>query len=79
MELLVDGARYGDADDVQRALEAKVDVNAQDEWGKTGGSRLPARGCGSLQGTLERAVNSACLHMLEGWRQPRPLGAAALS
>lgn len=36
VELLIDGARYGDADDVQRALEGKVDVNAQDEWGKTG-------------------------------------------
>lgn len=36
VELLIDGARFGDADDVQRALEGKVDVNAQDEWGKTG-------------------------------------------
>lgn len=36
IELLIDGARFGDADDVQRALEGKVDVNAQDEWGKTG-------------------------------------------
>lgn len=35
IELLIDGARFGDADDVQRALEGKVDVNAQDEWGKT--------------------------------------------
>ena len=39
VELLIDGARYGDGDDVQRALEGKVDVNAQDEWGKTGEAR----------------------------------------
>ena len=39
VELLIDGARYGDADDVLSALERKVDVNAQDEWGKTGGRR----------------------------------------
>ncbi len=37
VELLIDGARYGDADDVHKALEGKVDVNAADEWGKTGG------------------------------------------
>ena len=37
LELLIDGARYGDADDVHKALEGKVDVNAADEWGKTGG------------------------------------------
>lgn len=36
VELLIDGARFGDADDVHKALEGKVDVNAQDEWGKTG-------------------------------------------
>lgn len=40
VELLVDGARYGDIEDVNKALEAKVAVDAQDEWGKTG-----ARGC----------------------------------
>ena len=37
VELLIDGARYGDADDVHKALEGKVDVNAADEWGKTVG------------------------------------------
>jgi hypothetical protein len=40
VELLVDGARYGEIEDVNKALEAKVAVDAQDEWGKTG-----ARGC----------------------------------
>ena len=43
VELLIDGARYGDADDVQKALEHKVDVNAQDEWGKTGEARCTSR------------------------------------
>jgi hypothetical protein len=42
-ELLIDGARYGDADDVHKALEHKVDVNAQDEWGKTGGRKCTSR------------------------------------
>lgn len=36
VELLIDGARYGEADEVHKAIDAKVDVNAQDEWGKTG-------------------------------------------
>lgn len=36
VELLVDGARYGEVEEVQKALDAKVDVNAEDEWGKTG-------------------------------------------
>jgi hypothetical protein len=39
VDLLIDGARFGDADDVHKALEAKVDVNARDEWGKTGACR----------------------------------------
>lgn len=45
VELLIDGARFGDADDVHKALEGKVDVNAADEWGKTGGLGGLAR-CG---------------------------------
>jgi hypothetical protein len=36
VELLIDGSRYGEVEEVQKALEGKVDVNAQDEWGKTG-------------------------------------------
>jgi hypothetical protein len=40
-ELLLDGSRYGDADDVHKALEAKVDVNKADEWGKTGAGSVP--------------------------------------
>jgi hypothetical protein len=36
LALLVDGARYGDAEDVQSALDQGVDVNSQDEQGRTG-------------------------------------------
>ena len=38
VELLFDGARYGDLEDVTAALEAKAPVNAADEQGRTGGS-----------------------------------------
>eukprot|EP00873_Tetraselmis_striata_P001810 jgi/Tetstr1/422074/TSEL_012934.t1 len=34
-ELLIDGARYGDLEDVQGALAAGVDVNAKDESTRT--------------------------------------------
>jgi hypothetical protein len=36
VELLVDGARFGDAEDVELALQHNVDVNAQDDMGRTG-------------------------------------------
>ena len=36
IEVLVDGARYGDMDDVQSALQHSVDVNATDSSGRTG-------------------------------------------
>ena len=36
IELLIDGARYNDAEDVMRALGGQVDVNASDEAGRTG-------------------------------------------
>ena len=36
-ELLIDGARYGDMEDVRNALKGGADVNAKDAWsGKTG-------------------------------------------
>jgi hypothetical protein len=35
-ELLRDGARFGDLDDVREALAAGADVDAADEGGKTG-------------------------------------------
>jgi hypothetical protein len=42
VELLIDGARYGDAEDVHTAIEHKVNVNAQDEDGRTGAGGGPA-------------------------------------
>ena len=36
VELLVEGARYDDAEDVQAALDQGMDVNAQDEQGRSG-------------------------------------------
>lgn len=44
VELLVDGARYDDADDVDTALAAKVSIDSQDAAGRTGeaSARKPA-------------------------------------
>ena len=46
IELLINGARYDDLEDVQQALSSHVDVNAADEVGRTGlsfmSSELPA-------------------------------------
>ena len=36
VELLIDGARYNDLEDVQNALSQGVSVDAQDEQGRTG-------------------------------------------
>lgn len=36
VELLVDGARYDDAEDVQSALDQGADIDSQDEQGRTG-------------------------------------------
>ena len=33
---LIDGARYGDAEDVNSALDQMADVNSQDEGGRPG-------------------------------------------
>jgi len=38
VELLIDGARYDDLEDVQSALDQGVNINAQDERGSTGGA-----------------------------------------
>lgn len=36
VELLIDGARYDDAEDVQSALDQGADINSQDDQGRTG-------------------------------------------
>ena len=36
VDLLIDGARYNDLEDVQNALSQGVSVDAQDEQGRTG-------------------------------------------
>jgi len=36
VELLIDGARFGDAEDVVSALDQGASINAQDEQGRTG-------------------------------------------
>jgi ankyrin repeat protein len=36
IELLIDGARFGDQEDVEAALQQGADPNAQDDQGRTG-------------------------------------------
>jgi hypothetical protein len=36
VELLIEGARYNDAEDVQSALDQGADINSQDEQGRSG-------------------------------------------
>ena len=43
-ELLLDGARYGDLDDVKQALSLGVSVDCRDDQGRTG-ECLQACGC----------------------------------
>ena len=35
-ELLIDGARYGDIEDIQLALDNRADVDSADSMGRTG-------------------------------------------
>ena len=41
LELLIDGARYNDLEDVHQALSSHVDVNASDAEGRTGVQHSP--------------------------------------
>ena len=41
IELLIDGARYDDLEDVQQALSSRADVNASDAAGRTGVQQTP--------------------------------------
>lgn len=36
VELLIDGARYGDGEDVQTAIDQGANINGQDDQGRTG-------------------------------------------
>ncbi len=50
IELLLDGARYDDLEDVQQALSSHVDVNTPDAAGRTGAQRT------------QKAYQQACNH-----------------
>ncbi len=41
VDLLIEGARYGDLEDLQSALRQGVSVDAQDEQGRTGAGCSP--------------------------------------
>jgi len=40
VELLVEGARYDDMEDVQSALDHGIDINAQDPQGRAGQKQM---------------------------------------
>ena len=56
IELLIDGARYNDADDVMRALSGQVDLNASDEAGRTGATTSAAAAMQDLLPCYSRAA-----------------------
>ena len=59
IEVLVDGARYGDMEDVQSALRHSVDVNSADAMGRTG-----KPGCAfSVELHSVTSIPNAALHM----------------
>ncbi len=47
IEVLVDGSRYGDMEDVQSALQHSVGVNSTDTMGRTGGQQCYLSACSS--------------------------------
>ncbi|KAK9917548.1 hypothetical protein WJX75_005667 [Coccomyxa subellipsoidea] len=59
VELLIDGARYDDAEDVQTALDGQVDVNATDQSGRTALHMASGNGHASVATTLINA--GACI------------------
>jgi ankyrin repeat protein len=65
-ELLVDGARYGDMEDVEAALQHKVPVDSADEFGRTAMHMAAANGHHHVIARLLAAGASAVLKNAEG-------------
>lgn len=61
VELLVDGARYGDVEDVDTALQHNVDINGKDEGGRTGASFSTRASCPSHLSLLVLLLHNAAL------------------
>ena len=51
-ELLLDGARYGDLEDVSQALAGGASVDCRDEQGRTGGRAAACRGLATRSAQL---------------------------
>ena len=59
-ELLLDGSRYGDAEDVQAALEQRVNINIFDASGRTG-----AKLCALILCVMHALGISFCAHPVQ--------------
>jgi ankyrin repeat protein len=66
IELLVDGARYGDMEDVYIALSHKVPVDSADEFGRTAMHMAAANGHEEVIARLLEAGASVVLKNAEG-------------
>lgn len=62
VELLIDGARYDDAEDVERALAAGVSVNSQDDQGRTGNNKFDCNIVYGNEGFYTYYVPTLTLH-----------------
>ncbi|KAG7672918.1 hypothetical protein Ndes2526B_g08555 [Nannochloris sp. 'desiccata'] len=57
VDLLIDGARYNDAEDVQSALDQGADINSQDEQGRSAAHMAAANGhVDLLQNLIDRGA-----------------------
>ena len=66
VELLVDGARYGDMEDVEMALSHKLPVDSADEYGRTAMHMAAANGHEEVIARLIAAGASVVLKNAEG-------------
>ena len=62
-ELLLEGARYGDTDDVQQALGLGASVDCRDEQGRTGELAAPWQCSATIHLPCTEDVCCAGLHM----------------